>query len=190
VVATTYRSRSRGGVLVPARLRGCPPGRRAAVSDPKVTSQQDLANRINANLRMVGRTPMARLRLAMFAIGLILFGSPVLAHHSFTAEYDRNRPITLKGTITRVEWTNPHAMLYMEVTTGAGQTSNWEFELGSPNGLMKTGWNRYTIKKGDQITVRGFRARDGSNLVNADSIVLPDGKSVLSALSSGDERVR
>jgi hypothetical protein len=133
---------------------------------------------------------MARLSLPMFAIGLIISGSPVSAHHSFTAEYDRNQPVTLHGTITRVEWTNPHAILYMEVTSRAGQTNSWEFELGSPNGLMKTGWNRYTIKKGDQITVKGFRARDGSNLVNASSIVLPDGKSVLSALSSGDERIR
>jgi hypothetical protein len=133
---------------------------------------------------------MVRLSLPRFAIGLVLSGYPVLAHHSFTAEYDRNQPITLHGTITRVEWTNPHAMLYMEVMTGAGQTTSWEFELGSPNGLMKTGWNRYTIKKGDQITVKGFRARDGSNLVNASSIILSDGKSVLSAQSSGDERAR
>lgn len=133
---------------------------------------------------------MVRVSLPRFAVGLMLAGFPVFAHHSFTAEYDRNQPVTLHGTITRVEWTNPHAMLYMAVTTGAGQTSTWEFELGSPNGLMKTGWTRYTIKKGDQITIKGFRARDGSNLVNASSIILPDGKSVLPALSSGDERVR
>jgi hypothetical protein len=133
---------------------------------------------------------MARLRLTMLAIGLFLYANPVLAHHSFTAEYDRSQPITLHGTITHVEWTNPHAVLYMEVAAGTGQISSWEFELGSPNGLMKTGWTRYTIKKGDQVTVRGFRARDGSNLVNAISIVLSDGKSVLSALSSSGESAK
>ena len=92
---------------------------------------------------------MARLGLPMLAVGLTLFGYPVFAHHSFTAEYDRNQPITLHGTITRVEWTNPHAMLYMEVTTGAGQTNSWEFELGSPNGLERRGWTRHSMKPGD-----------------------------------------
>lgn len=122
--------------------------------------------------------------------GLSLCGSQALAHHSFTAEYDRNQPVTLHGTITRVEWTNPHAMLYMEVPETGGRIATWEFELGSPNGLMKTGWTRYTIKRGDQITVRGFRARDGSNLVNASAVILADGKSVLSALSSGEPSAR
>jgi Family of unknown function (DUF6152) len=125
--------------------------------------------------------------VAALIAGIGLTVCPGYGHHSFTAEYDRNQPITLHGSVARLDWRNPHAMLYLVVTEGPGKTANWEFELGSPNGLMKTGWNRYSLKKGDQVTIRGFRARDGSNLVNASSIILPDGRSVLSALSSGDE---
>jgi hypothetical protein len=124
-------------------------------------------------------------RLLVFTLGG-LWAIPGVAHHSFSAEYDRNQPVTVHGTVTRVEWTNPHAMVYVDAPSGSGKVTNWEFELGSPNGLMRIGWNRYSLKKGDQITVMGFKARDGSNLVNASRIVLSDGKSVLNPLSSGD----
>ena len=95
--------------------------------------------------------------------------------------------MTIHGVVTRVEWTNPHAMVYLDVPSPAGKMTNWEFELGSPNALMRIGWNRYSLKKGDQVTIKGFRARDSSNLVNANFIILSDGKSVLNPLSSGDE---
>src|SRR6185437_16222393 len=112
---------------------------------------------------------MLRRRLAASAL-LLLGLCPAWGHHSFSAEYDPAKPITLSGTVTRVEWMNPHAIIYMAVPSPAGHVANWEFELGSPNGLMRIGWSRYSLKKGDMITVKGFRARDGSNLVNANLI--------------------
>ena len=111
----------------------------------------------------------------------------LLAHHSFAAEYDSKKPITLKGIVTRVEWMNPHARFYLDVKEGSGPSVNWEFELGSPNGLMRAGWNRDSLKKGDVVTVNGSLAKDGSKLVNARTVTLADGRQVLGASSQGNE---
>ena len=102
---------------------------------------------------------------------------PAVAHHSFAAEYDSAKPVTLKGAVTKVEWTNPHARFYVDVTEG-GKTTNWEFELGSPNGLMRRGWTRNSLKPGDTISVEGYMAKDGSKLANARNVVLGDGRKV------------
>jgi len=119
--------------------------------------------------------------------GLLVATVPAFAHHSFSAEYDRSKPITLKGTVTKVEWMNPHARFYVDVADDAGKVTNWEFELGSPNGLMRQGWTRNSLKKGDVVTVNGSRAKDGSNLVNASNIALDNGKRVLGGASSGED---
>jgi hypothetical protein len=116
-----------------------------------------------------------------------IFSMPVLAHHSFAAEFDRTKPVTLEGVVTKVEWQNPHTRLYVDVTDASGQVVNWELELGSPNGLMRLGWSRHSVQGGEKITVKGFLAKDGSHLANASSITLADGKSVLSADSSNGE---
>ena len=125
--------------------------------------------------------------MSMIAGGLIIAAVPGFAHHSFSAEYDRAKSISLKGTVTKVEWMNPHARFYVDVKDDGGKVTNWEFELGSPNGLMRQGWTRNSLKPGDVITVNGSRAKDGSNLVNASNVAFEDGKRVLGGASSADD---
>ena len=124
--------------------------------------------------------------LSVMAGGLIMAAAPMLAHHSFSAEYDRSKPITLKGTVTKVEWMNPHARFYLDVKDDAGKVVNWEFELGSPNGLMRQGWTRNSLKEGDVVTVNGSQAKDGTNLVNANNVAFENGKRVLGGASSSE----
>jgi hypothetical protein len=128
-----------------------------------------------------------KVKLLGVLAGCVMAAVPMLAHHSFSAEYDRAKPITLKGTVTKVEWMNPHARFYVDVADEGGKVTNWEFELGSPNGLMRQGWTRNSLKKGDVVTVNGSRAKDGSNLVNASNIALDNGKRVLGGASSGED---
>jgi len=145
--------------------------------------------RSRVTMRLVGRENKSRMKsriLIITAAGLITAAVPMLAHHSFSAEYDRSKPITLKGTVTKVEWMNPHARFYLDVKDDSGAVTNWEFELGSPNGLMRQGWSRNSLKEGDVVTVNGSRAKDGANLVNANSVAFEDGKRVLGGASSAE----
>jgi hypothetical protein len=120
-------------------------------------------------------------------LGLLLCTVPMLAHHSFAAEYDSAKPVTLTGTVTKVEWMNPHARFYINVKDEKGDVSNWELELGSPNGLMRQGWTRNSLKEGDQVSVTGSLAKDGSKLANARSVKLADGRSVFAGSSETAE---
>ena len=121
------------------------------------------------------------------AAGLVLGAAPALSHHSFAAEYDASKPIVLTGTVTKVEWMNPHARFYVDVKDDKGVIANWEFELGSPNGLQRQGWTRHSLRKGDVVTVNGSLAKDGSKLVNARKVTLADGTQVLGASSQDAE---
>jgi Family of unknown function (DUF6152) len=110
--------------------------------------------------------------------GLLLGTAPAFAHHSFAAEYDSAKPVTVTGTVTKVEWMNPHARFYIDAKDDSGTVTKWEFELGSPNGLMRQGWTRHSLKEGDTVTVSGFLAKDGSRLANARTVKLADGRKV------------
>ena len=111
------------------------------------------------------------------AVVLALLTTPVLAHHSFGAEYDANRPITLTGVVTKIEWTNPHSFFFMDVKDEKGNVANWKFEGYGPGVLYRTGWTKnITMKPGDTITVFGWRARDGTNWAHSREVTLPSGK--------------
>ncbi len=113
--------------------------------------------------------------LCAAAAALLLTTMRISAHHAFAAEYDENKRITVSGTVTRFEWTNPHAWLYVDGKDESGKVTSWSFEMGSPNGLVHRGWRRAGLKKGDQVTVEAYGAKDGSNIANAATVTMPDG---------------
>jgi hypothetical protein len=120
------------------------------------------------------------------ALGLLLTPMTALAHHSFAAEYDTKRPVELKGTVTGIDWVNPHAWIHMEVRDESGKVTPWDCELGSPNLLMRNGWRRDSIKPGDSIIVSGSAAKDGATMANARTVKMADGRKVFNAGSSGE----
>jgi Family of unknown function (DUF6152) len=109
---------------------------------------------------------------------MMLTSIPAFPHHAFAAEFDAKKPITLTGTVTKIEWTNPHARFYVSVTDPGGGTTVWDLELASPNGLMRRGWSRTSIKPGDTVTVMGYLAKDGSKMANTRSVTLTDGRKI------------
>jgi hypothetical protein len=125
-----------------------------------------------------------KLALGIAALGLMLASVPAMAHHSFAVEFDSAKPIKLTGAVTKIEWMNPHAYFYIDVTDEkTGKVTNWGLEMGSPNGLMRQGWTRNSMKIGDVITVEGSAAKDGSNIGNARSVSLKDGQRLFAASS-------
>ncbi|HEX5229752.1 MAG TPA: DUF6152 family protein [Bryobacteraceae bacterium] len=123
-------------------------------------------------------------KILALAISLVAVSVPLAAHHSFSAEYDSKKPVTIKGIVTKVEWMNPHVYFYLDVTDESGNIANWALEMGPPNGLERSGWTRNTMKVGDEVIVEGTLAKDGSKQANARSVTMASTGKKLGAASS------
>ena len=127
---------------------------------------------------------MKRSAFGWAAAGVLMAAAPVLAHHSFSAEYDSAKRVTLKGIVSKVDWMNPHVYFYIDVKDDSGTITNWALEMGPPNGLQRSGWTRNTIKVGDEVIVDGTLAKDGSKQANARSVTMASTGKKLGAASS------
>ena len=128
-----------------------------------------------------------KLAVVLLGVGVLLAVRPVVAHHAFAAEFDADKPVTLTGTVTKIEWTNPHTWFYIDVKDQAGKVTNWGLEMGSPNGLMRAGWTRNTMRVGDEVTVEGSQAKDGASVGNARVVTMvATGKRLFAASSQTD----
>jgi hypothetical protein len=127
-------------------------------------------------------------RFCVFAMGLLAAAVPMLAHHSFSAEFDSSKPITLKGNVTKIDWLNPHIWIYLDVKDDAGKVAHWQCEGGPPNTLTRNGWTKNDLKSGDAVTISGTLAKDASNTCNASQVSLPDGRRVLAGSSNPEAK--
>lgn len=129
------------------------------------------------------------LRLPSVLVAVLLSTTAAVgdAHHSFGAQYDPDKPIMLSGVVTRLEWTNPHVYIFIDVTNKAGAVTNWGFEMGPPHMLQKAGWKKNSISLGEEVVIEGWLARDGSNHANARKVTRKSTGEVLGAASSGGQ---
>lgn len=123
-----------------------------------------------------------------FLILLCIAALPAVAHHSFAAEFDDKQPVTLNGTVVKFDFMNPHSWIYMDVTKPDGKVERWAVETGSTNALFRRGWRKESLRPGDQVSIDGFRAKDGSHTANASQVKLPDGRQVSAASSRGEDK--
>jgi hypothetical protein len=147
-----------------------------------VAAQAKARDKINPS----GESMMKKLALTILA-ALGAAAVPVFAHHAFAAEFDVNKPITVKGVVTKIEWNNPHAWFYVDAKTDSGAVEKWQFETGAPIELARRGWRKNDLKVGDEVTVQALRAKDGTNTASARMVTLPSGKKVFSG-SAGDDQ--
>ena len=124
---------------------------------------------------------MHRRRPLIITLAARLGTAPVAAHHSFSAIFDSGKPVKVTGTVNRIEWMNPHTWIYLDVKKDNGSVEAWAFEMGSPNRLMRYGWNQESLPSGATVTIAGSRARDGSLKAAVDTVTLADGKRLFGA---------
>ena len=118
-------------------------------------------------------------------VGLVITAMPAFAHHAFAAEYDATKFVTMKGTVTKMEWVNPHAWLYIDVKDANGTVVNWAVEFSNPNQLLHRGWRKDDLPVGAEVTVEAYLARNGSKTVNASNIILANGKELFAGSANG-----
>ena len=118
------------------------------------------------------------------AAALLALAVPAVAHHSFAAEFDAERPVTVKGTVTKMDWVNPHSWIYVDVKDQSGKVVNWRFEMGPPNALLRMGWRKDSVPAGTAVEIQGFRAKSGEPVANAKQVRLPDGRELFSGGSA------
>jgi hypothetical protein len=123
----------------------------------------------------------------LVGLGVLLAARPGVAHHAFAAEFDSDKPVKLTGAVTRLDWTNPHAWIYVDIKDETGKVANWGFELASPNGLMRNGWTRFSLKPGDVVTVEGSRAKNGSTNANAQTVITSTGQKLFAGANPGQQ---
>jgi hypothetical protein len=123
--------------------------------------------------------------LAALIVGILAAPFPAIAHHAFAAEFDSNKPVTVKGTVNKVEWTNPHIWIYVDMKDESGAAVRWQCEGGSPNTLSRQGWSRDSLKAGEQVTIEGFRAKNGTNTCNSRVVTTAEGKRLFAGSSLG-----
>jgi hypothetical protein len=123
----------------------------------------------------------------LIAVLAVLSATSAFAHHSFEAEFDKNKTVVLTGTVTKVDWMNPHIYIHLDAKDETGKSASWACEGGNPGSLMRNGWKRNSLKPGDQIVIDGYRAKDGTNTCNGRSVKLADGTKLFAGSSAGNQ---